>query len=130
MKRLLLLMAVLAAVLLGIGWKVPNPVLWNSMEVTATAYNSTPGQTSGHPFIAAWGDRLKPGMKCIAVSRDLIPLGLDHRTKVYIENIGGPYLVLDKTNKRFEKRIDIYYGVDVQAAREFGVKEVTIYWKD
>ena len=43
-----------------------------TLEVTATAYNSLAGQTFGHPSEAAWGDTLKPGMKAIAVSRDLI----------------------------------------------------------
>ena len=47
-----------------------------SLSVTATAYNSLPGQTHGDPRETAWGDRLEPGMKAIAVSHDLIPLGL------------------------------------------------------
>jgi hypothetical protein len=43
-----------------------------SLRVTATAYNSLPGQTDNTPDLAAWGDRLRPGMKAIAVSRDLL----------------------------------------------------------
>ena len=100
-----------------------------SIVVTATAYNALPGQTtSEHPDITAWGDKLKPGMKCIAVSRDLIPLGLTHNTKVRIEGFEGHYLVKDKMNKRWTKRIDIYMGNDVQTAREWGVREVKITW--
>lgn len=35
---------------------------WVPMEVTATAYNSIPNQTSyEHPAITAWGDSIKPG---------------------------------------------------------------------
>ncbi|QGY41999.1 hypothetical protein GM415_06080 [Pseudodesulfovibrio cashew] len=131
MKRWFLLFYLLVAVLtgLGIAWHVPNPVLWNSLEVTVTAYNSTPGQTSGNPFVAAWGDRLKPGMECVAVSRDLIPLGLGHRAEVYVDGIGGPYPVLDKMNRRFKKRIDLYFGVNVKKARKFGERSTTIYWR-
>ena len=45
-----------------------------SLEVTATAYTSSPDETNDEPTIAAWGDELKPGMNVIAVSRDLIDL--------------------------------------------------------
>lgn len=101
-----------------------------SLEVTATAYNSVGSQTNkDHPATTAWGEELKPGMKCIAVSRDLIPLGLTHNTKVRIEGLPGTYRVADKMNQRWEKRIDIYMGNDVEAAKEWGKKKVTISWK-
>ena len=100
----------------------------NSLKVTATAYNSLAYQTDGHPTIAAWGDKLKPGMKAIAVSRDLIPMGLTHGTKVKIDGIAGIYNVLDKINRRFSKRIDIYMGNDIKAAKEWGKREVIIRW--
>ena len=96
--------------------------------VTATAYNSVPSQTMGNPFQAAWGDTLAPGMKAIAVSRDLIEMGLGHRTKVHIEGFRGEFLVLDKMAARWTNRIDIYMGMDVEAAKEWGVREVRIYW--
>ena len=101
-----------------------------TMEVTASAYNSVKSQTDNDsPTIAAWGDELKPGMKCIAVSRDLLELGLTHNIEIKIDGLSGTYLVKDKMNKRWEKKIDIYMGVDVDAAREWGLKEVTITWK-
>jgi 3D (Asp-Asp-Asp) domain-containing protein len=99
-----------------------------ALAVTATAYNSLPGQTDDEPHTAAWGDSLAPGMKAIAVSRDLIPLGLDHRTSVKIEGLPGVYLVLDKMNKRWEKRIDIYMGHDLDAALSWGKRKVEISW--
>jgi len=102
----------------------------HSMQVTATAYNSVPWQTKKiEPNVAAWDDTLKPGMKCIAVSRDLIPLGLTHRTKVKITGLPGTYLVLDKMNKRYTKRIDLYMGTDIHAARDWGKRKVTITWR-
>lgn len=100
------------------------------MEVTATAYTSAASEThKDHPTTTAWGDELKPGMKCIAVSRDLIPLGLTHKTKVEIEGLPGKYEVLDKMNKRWEKKIDIYMGYDKEAAMEWGKRKVTITWQ-
>ena len=101
-----------------------------SMEVTATAYTSSPRETDSTPFLAAWGDTLKSGMKSIAVSRDLLKLGLTHNKKVKIEGLKGSYLILDKMNKRWEKKIDIYMGTDVKKAKEWGKKKVTIYWEE
>jgi len=100
-----------------------------SLVVTATAYNSVAAQTDGQPNLAAWGDELQPGMKAVAVSRDLIDLGLTHGTKVSIEGLPGRYTVLDKTARRHTKRIDIYMGTDVEAAREWGKKELRISWR-
>ena len=91
--------------------------VWHSREVTATAYNSLAYQTSEQPSITAFGDSLKPGMKCIAVSRDLLSQGL------------AIYLVKDKMNKRWQNRIDIYMDNDVKAAREWGRKKVTIKYR-
>jgi 3D (Asp-Asp-Asp) domain-containing protein len=99
-----------------------------TMEVTATAYNSLRNQTSGNPNITAWGDTLKPGIKAIAVSRDLIDSGLVYQTDVKIEGLAGTYVVLDKMNRRWTKKIDIYMGNSVQKAREWGRQEVTIRW--
>ena len=99
-----------------------------ALAVTATAYNSLPEQTDADPHLAAWGDPLAPGMKVIAVSRDLIPLGLDHRTSVKIEGLPGVYLVLDKMHQRWTKRIDIYMGHDLDAAQTWGKRRVEISW--
>ncbi len=100
----------------------------HSLVVTATAYNSLPEQTDAEPHLAAWGDPIAPGMKVIAVSRDLIPVGLDRHTPVTIDGLPGVYLVLDKMNKRWEKRIDIYMGHDREAALAWGKRQVEISW--
>ena len=97
--------------------------------MTATAYNSLPGQTHGDPALAAWGDRLEPGMKAIAVSRDLIAMGLSHGVAVRIEGLPGEYRVLDKLHKRWKRRIDVYMGLDKQAAIDFGKRELRIFWR-
>ena len=111
----------------------PEHGIEHSMFVEATAYCSRRQETDKDPFTAAWGDRLHPGMKCIAVSRDLLEKGLHHRSMVWIEVDGerrGPYEVLDKMAKRWRDRIDIYYGLDLKAAREWGKRRVKIVWRD
>ncbi len=100
-----------------------------SLRVTATAYTSHVNQTDSTPNIAAWGDRLKPGMKSIAVSRDLLKVyGLKRGQKVRIKGLKGEYRVLDKMNKRWKKKIDIYMGMDKRRAFKWGRRKVHIYW--
>lgn len=99
------------------------------LKVTATAYTSHVNQTDSTPNIAAWGDRLKPGMKAIAVSRDLLKVyGLKHKQKVRIKGLKGEYVVLDKMNKRWRKKIDIYMGMDKKKAFRWGRRKVEILW--
>jgi len=98
------------------------------LRVTATAYNSFPSQGVGRGTHGAWGDRLEPGMKTIAVSHDLLALGLTRGMVVRIEGLAGDYVVLDRLPRRWKKRIDIYMGRDVHAARAWGRREVQIQW--
>ncbi|WP_229796692.1 3D domain-containing protein [Algibacter mikhailovii] len=103
-----------------------NQFIWKSMHVTASAYNSLASQTNSNPNITAFLDSLTPGLKCIAVSRDLLNLGLKHNTPVKIEGLEGIYLVKDKMHSKWTKHIDIYMGVDVDAAINWGRKHVKI----
>jgi len=98
------------------------------LVVTATAYNSVASQTAGNPHVGAWGDRLRPGMRAIAVSRDLLDEGLTRGVEVEIEGLPGTWEVRDKLARRWKRRIDIYMGTDVEAAREWGRKKVRIRW--
>jgi 3D (Asp-Asp-Asp) domain-containing protein len=101
----------------------------NKLKVTATAYTSHAAQTDSTPNIAAWGDKLRPGMKAIAVSRDLLKVyGLKHGSKVRIKGLSGEYLVLDKMNKRWKKRIDIYMGKNRHKAFQWGRRKVELRW--
>ena len=101
----------------------------NNLRVTATAYNSIPSQTDGNPNLAAWGDHLSPGMKAIAVSRDLlVQHGLTRGDSVKIAGLDGEYVVLDKMHSRWRKKIDIYMGKDRRAAQRWGRRNVTILW--
>ena len=98
------------------------------LTVTASAYNSLRGRTVGNPSITAWGDKLRPGMKAIAVSRDLQRMGLGHRTEVKIKGLPGTYMVLDRMGKRWRKKIDIYMGTDRSRAMRWGKRKVEITW--
>jgi 3D (Asp-Asp-Asp) domain-containing protein len=99
---------------------------WHSITVTATAYNSLKNQTSSNPHITAWGDSLLPGKKYIAVSRDLIGMGLNHNTPVKIDGFEGLFFVKDKMHTRWKKRIDIYMGLDVKKAKNWGKRKIEI----
>jgi len=99
------------------------------LRVTATAYSSHSGQTDGTPFLAAWNNRLRPGMKIIAVSRDLLTkYGLKNGSKVKIGGLRGYYTVRDKMNKRYKKRIDIYMGMNRRKALRWGKRSVILYY--
>ena len=99
------------------------------LKVTATAYTSSVGETDSTPNISAWGDRLTPGMRVIAVSRDLLAMGLTHGALVQMEGFEKDFIVLDKMNKRWTKKIDIYMGNDKRAALNWGKRKVNICWK-
>ncbi len=99
---------------------------WYGHEVIVSAYNSVSWQTQGDPSIAAWGDTLKPGMKCIAVSRDLLHIGLKHNTMVMIDTFPDTFYVKDKMNRRWKNRIDIYMGKNIKKARAWGKRKLNI----
>lgn len=116
-------------VLLGLLLAGPAPAEEFSQRrtVTATAFNSLPGQGHGEDHsLAAWGDTLVPGMKAIAVSRDLLAAGLDYGTAVKIEGLEGTWYVSDKMHARWRNKIDIYLGEDRQAALQWGRRKVEI----
>lgn len=98
----------------------------NTFQVTATAYNSLAYQTNSNPHITAFGDSLIPGLRYIAVSRDLLDSGLVHNTQVKLEGFDSLFTVKDKMNRRWRKRIDIYMGVDVKKARNWGKRKLNI----
>jgi 3D (Asp-Asp-Asp) domain-containing protein len=99
------------------------------LRVLATAYTSHRRETDKTPFLAAWNNRLRPGTKSIAVSRDLIEkYGIRNKQRVKISGLSGYYIVKDKMNRRFKKKIDIYMGLNRRKALKWGRRRVTIYW--
>lgn len=136
MTRLNIVLACLSVLLLsailhlyeGVEKRPPAPRALRSLRVTATAYTSQRRQTDSTPYLAAWSNRLVPGVKSIAISRDLLELGIGNGTALKIGGLPGTYTVLDKMNKRWQRRIDIYMGNDLKRAKAWGSKEVIIYW--
>jgi len=103
--------------------------LRRKLSVTATAYTSHRGQTDSTPFLAAWNNRIRPGMKVIAVSRDLITkYGITNGSKVRISGLPGIYTVRDKMNKKWRRKIDIYMGTNRWKALRWGRRRVTLYY--
>ena len=115
-----------SAVLLGLACSTASANEPRWLEVEVTAYNASVAQTDRDPWIAAWGDKLRPGMRAIAVSRDLLSLGFEHRTRVEIDGLPGEYVVLDKTHRRWTRRIDLFMGKDVQTALNWGNRKMRI----
>ena len=101
----------------------------HKMRVVATAYTSHRSQTDRTPFLAAWNNRIRPGMKIIAVSPDLIrKYGLTNGVRVKIGGLPGTYVVRDKMNKRLHNHIDIYMGTNRRRALRWGRRRVVMYW--
>ncbi|NJY62483.1 hypothetical protein HC174_06890 [Salinimicrobium sp. CDJ15-81-2] len=99
---------------------------WQTITVTASAYNSLKIQGQGNPEVTAWGDTLATDVLSIAVSRDLIKKGLKHNTPVIIEGFEGVFIVNDKMHPRWRNKIDIYMGEDKEKALKWGRRKVQI----
>lgn len=96
-----------------------KPGILHSGIVTATAYNSLPGQTDSTPWITAAGTRCREGV----VASNFLPLG----TKVKIEGFGSRiFTVEDRMNRRYNQRIDIWFR-RYHDARAFGIQKVKYY---
>ena len=106
----------------------PAP-LARELEVTASAFNSVADQTDGQPALTASGERLRPGLRALAVSDDLFEAGLDFGTRVEIEGLPGEWVVMDRMHSRWRRKIDVYLGADEKAALAFGEKKVRIRWR-
>jgi 3D (Asp-Asp-Asp) domain-containing protein len=62
------------------------------------------------------------------VTPDLLALGLKRGDKVRIEGVAGEWTVMDKVPARWQRRIDLFMGKDVRAARRWGKRQVEISW--
>ena len=102
----------------------------HSLEVTATAYILMPDQTEGDGTRTAFGQRLHPGMRIVAVSRDLETQGLHAGVRITIDGIEGEWEVADRLNDRWRERIDIFMGSDRDAALAWGKRRVRIHWTE
>ena len=87
--------------------------------IVASAYNSLPNQTDDTPWITASGTRCHEGV----IASNYFPIG----TKLMIEGYQGRvFVVEDRMNKRYNKRLDIWFR-DYDNAVKFGVRKVKYY---
>lgn len=89
------------------------------MYVPATAYNSVPEQTDSTPFITASGTTVHFG----TIAANFLPIG----TMIKIPDYFGDkiFIVEDRMNPRYDKRIDIWME-EIADAKQFGVRTVKI----
>lgn len=100
----------------------------NGRDYVITAYNSVAGQTDSTPCIAASNEDIceiyEAGLN-VCASNDY-----PFYTALHVEGLGD-CIVLDRMNSRYtgKNRVDWYKGMDVKAAKQFGVqtKKVTVY---
>lgn len=90
-----------------------------TIRVTATAYNSLPGQTDSTPFITAAGTHTRWGV----VAANFLPMG----TKIRIPDVYGDqiFVVEDRMNPRYYKRLDVWME-NYSDAKQFGVRQINI----
>jgi 3D (Asp-Asp-Asp) domain-containing protein len=123
--RAALALAFAAFALSGCAW-LRRPQ--HELLVTATAYTSPSPPAKGLVTTTAFGLWLRPGMRIIAISRDLEAMGLTRGVRIRIDGVDGEWEVGDRTAKQWTRRIDLYMGDDVDAARAFGKRQVRIHW--
>jgi len=91
---------------------------FTKITVDVTAYSPTKRECDSTPFITASNKRVKEGY--IAVSRDLEAY-VGFGDKVFIKGL-GIFEVQDRMNRRWKKRIDLFF-FDTKQARRFGKKK-------
>jgi len=111
----------------------PEEIPWlapRSLKVLATAYNSVEDQTDDTPWLAAWQNLLEPGQRVGAVSRSLEQrYNITNGTVLSIEGLDGVWRVRDRMSPKWnDDRIDIWMEDDVERARAFGARRLTIEW--
>lgn len=101
-----------------------------AMAYTACSVGKKKSKRKARTARGAWGDTLTPGIKAVAVSPDLLEMGLDHGDVITIEGLPGQYKVLDVMHSRHDKSIDIFYGDDQCGAIQWGRRSLTISWQE
>lgn len=93
--------------------------LGSYLVVPVTGYSSIPEETDETPFITASGKYVGKGI----VAANFLPLG----TKVrFPERFGNQvFTVEDRMNKRFYKKIDIWFETK-EEAKNFGVQTLKV----
>jgi hypothetical protein len=86
-------------------------------------------EPGAEPRRGSWGDELKPGMKALAVSPDLVQRGLGRGTRVRIEGLPSSYRVRHQLGAETLERVEIFMGTDSEAARRWHERRARIWWE-
>ncbi|KAF0134687.1 MAG: hypothetical protein FD145_518 [Candidatus Saganbacteria bacterium] len=115
----ILALVILSLFLFGPQASSGNHKIIKTGHVLMTAYNSLEGQTDSSPWVTASGTRCRKGV----IASNFLPFG----TKVKIEGFGNQiFVVEDRMNKRFARRIDIWFS-GYNEAMKFGAKKLKYY---
>lgn len=106
-----------------------QPAKPKALRVKAMAYTGCLPKKSKRTPRGAWGDPLTRDVKAVAVSPDLLEMGLDRGDVITIEGLPGKYKVLDVMHTRHDRSIDIFYGDDQCGALQWGKRTLTITWQ-
>ncbi|MFH1253054.1 MAG: hypothetical protein V1664_01855 [Candidatus Uhrbacteria bacterium] len=89
------------------------------IKIPITAYSSEVGQTDSTPFITASGTTVRRGV----IAANFLPIG----TRVRFPDLYGDevFIVEDRMNQRYNKRIDIWME-ETADARNFGLQWTTV----
>lgn len=110
------------------GLEPKSHVTSETFTAEISAYTSRRAETDDTPCINAWGDNIcnlhKAGIRIIACPSRFNRLDL-------VEIDGEAYRCLDRMNARYRNGdyFDVYFGKDVEGARQFGRKsrQIAIY---
>lgn len=96
-----------------------SPEAVGVVYMTASAYNSVPGQTDGSPFHTAIGSLTRDGV----IASNYFPIG----TKIRIPDHYGDkvFRVEDRMNPRYNKTLDIWME-DIQEAKQWGRRYIKV----
>lgn len=84
-----------------------------------SAYNSVPEQTDSTPCDGAYGNVCNYDGCVVATN------AFPKKSILLIDGV-GECIVLDRMNKRYPNRVDIFMGNDVNRARQFGVQKLMV----
>lgn len=118
----------LAVALLGLALAACSP-RGEVATVTVGAFSIGLRGPDDEPIRGKWGDELKPGIKALAVSPDLVARGLSRGTRVRIEGMPSSYRVRDQLADGTRERVEIFMGTDAASVERFGEHRMQIWWE-
>jgi len=89
------------------------------MQISVTAYSSTPDQTSGDPFTTASGTKVRDGV----IAANFLPIGTKVRFPEYFGN--KIFTVEDRMHARYWYKADIWMA-SREEAKNWGNRYITI----